>query len=392
MTRFSRARALVRGTTLAAACGTALTLLHGAVPAQAADGSLVAQWRFDEGDGQVAHDDGPFGLDGVLGSTAGADPADPARIAGASGGALHFGGDSIVSLPDSPRLALSTLTAQAVVRAPASPGAFRYILSRGGEGCVAGSYGLYTAAAGGVALYVFEGTRFVVSAAARASDVWDGQWHSVAGTFDGHVLRLFVDGRAVGDPMDAPLRIDYDTPSTGGSIGQYAGDCDLPFVGDIDLVRLTSGALSPESIALTGRADLLPPGSPLPPLTGPVPPLPAAAPGTILPGAAPDRAPAGKAPAKAPACAVRLSRTRITAARRSVVQARVVADAGTGRLKLAARRGKHGKALATARTSAKGVARLVLDVRGSGRLTIAVVGRPSCTPAYLKVAKRRAQS
>ena len=256
-----------------------LVVVVGPAPAAAQSG-LLGQWRFDEPDGQRIIDDGPHALTGFLGSSDGADAADPVRVPGASGGALHFDGDRFVQLPDSASLAASTLTVEAVVRAGTSPGAWRYLVSRGGRGCVAGSYGLYTGAAGGVALYVFDGTRYVVSATARPSDVWNGAWHHVAGTFDGRALRLFVDGRAVGEPMDAPLRIDYAGTSARLSFGQYAGDCELSFRGDIDLVRLSSGARSQETLASSAAAAGVPPAA------GPLPP---AASGTTIPGtAAPD--------------------------------------------------------------------------------------------------------
>ena len=182
---------------------------------------------------------------------------------------------AFVRLPDTAALAVPSLSADAVVRADASPGSWRYLVSRGGQGCLAGSYGLYTAAAGGIALYVFDGARYVVSATARPADVWNGAWHHVAGTFDGRALRLYVDGRPVGEPMAAPLRIAYDGVSTRASFGQYVGDCELSFRGDMDLVRLWSGARSPGDIAQTA------PG--IPPAPAGAGPLPAAAEGTIIP-------------------------------------------------------------------------------------------------------------
>ena len=115
------------------------------------------------------------------------------------------------------------------MRAPDSPGQFRYLISRGSHGCIAGSYGLYTAAAGGIAFYVFDGARYVVSATASPADVWNGGWHHVAGTFDGRAVRVFVDGRPVGEPMDAPLRIDYAGTSALTTFGRYAGGCGLGF-------------------------------------------------------------------------------------------------------------------------------------------------------------------
>jgi len=236
-----------------------------------ADASLIAQWRFDESAGQVVHDDGPFGLDGVLGLTSAPDAADPQRL---PGGALRFDGSSIVRLPKSARLEPEHVSIEATARADHSPGSYRYLVSKGGTECYSSSYGLYTAPKGGLAFYVFDGKRFVVSATARRSDVWDGEFHELKGTFDGEQLRLFVDGREVGEPMTAKLRIDYSIPSDTTNIGQYAGACDLPFRGDIDLVRIFSDAADPAPPA----AD---PGAPP---TATSDPLPAAAPGTTLPG------------------------------------------------------------------------------------------------------------
>jgi hypothetical protein len=377
MATWQGARALARRKAALAACGSAVLL--GAGPAQAAGTATVGQWRFDESGGQTVFDDGPFGLAGRLGAADGPDAADPTRIAGASGGALHFDGSSFVHLPDAPQLALESLTIEAFARAPRSPGRWRYIVSRGGRGCYSGSYGLYTGAGGGVGVYVFDGSHYVVSATARPGDVWDGGWHHIAGTFDGRALRMYIDGRPVGEPMDARLRIDYSTTSEHASIGQYVGDCDLAYRGDLDLVRLSSEALSADAVAAAARGDTLT-GDPLPP-PGPVDPLPADVPGTVLPGP-----PSGGAGTNAPAqtCTVQLSRTRIAAGRRSVVRAHVVRS-GPHRVDVVAHRTSRGKTLAKARTGATGVARLVLRVGRSGRLTISVKDRPGCRPAYLTV-------
>jgi hypothetical protein len=256
------------------------------------------------------------------------------------------------------------MTIQAVVRAPAGPGPWRYVLSRGGRRCFAGSYGLYTARAGGIALYVFDGSHYVVSAVARRQDVWDGRWHQVAGTFDGAALRLYVDGRPVGGPMPAPLRVDYSTTSQSAAIGTYVGSCELPYRGDLDLVRVMTGALAPDLAA--------PPDEP----SGPPAPLRPAAPGEVL-DASPPRAPATP-PAQ---CAIRLSRSRVAAHRKTVVSARV----GVRSVTVVARRTSRGKAVAKARTSAVGVARLTIVRPRSGRLTVSVAGHPSCAPARLRV-------
>ena len=60
--------------------------------------------------------------------------------------------------------------------------------------------------------------------------------------------------------MDAPLRIDYAGTSALMTFGRYAGGCGLGFHGDMDLVRLWSGALSPEAIAMAAAGSSAPTG------------------------------------------------------------------------------------------------------------------------------------
>ena len=345
----------------------ALAVVAGVAPAPAAaDPALVGEWRFDEPGGQTALDTGPHGLDGELGALPEVDAADPVRIQDGSGGALHFDGDSFVRLRDAPELALQTLTVEAVVRAPLSPGEYRYLVSRGSHECESGSYGLYTGAAGGIAMYVFDGSRYVVSAVALPADVWNGAWHRVAGTFDGRVLRLYVDDRPVGGLLEVPLRIDYASTTASAAIGRYVGDCreGLSFEGDIDLVRLWSDAA---------------PG-------GDGPPLPAALPPQILrstrsTGAAPAASPG--APSRA--CKMALSRKRIAPGRRSTVKARVTLRGNPAQaVRVVAKR--NGKRITAARTNARGRARLKMRVRRPGRVRITAATQPSCAPAYIRVA------
>jgi hypothetical protein len=357
----------------------AATASVGVAPAAATvEPGLVAQWNFDEGAGQVAHDSGPFGLDGVLGLTGQADAADPTWIAGASGSALHFDGSSSVRLPDSPKFAPQHLTIETVARSDGSPGHYRYLVSRGGTGCWSASYGLYTAPTGGLAFYVFDGSHFVLSPTARRKDVWDGNWHALKGVFDGSTVRLFVDGREVGTPMAAPLRIDYGIPHSDSLLGQYAGDCQLAFTGDIDSVRILS---DPDVVPET-------PGTPTPP------PLPAAAPGQTLPAQSPQIAPerptGGSRPASQPTkpvCSVKLSRRTIAAGRRTIIRARLAHAPKHAKLRLTARRTSARKVVASARLNRAGHARLVLKAQRAGRLTVRVIGHSGCAPAQLRVSR-----
>ena len=340
----------------------------------AGEPALVAEWRFDERDGQIAVDDGPHRLDGRLGGTDAPEADDPLRIEGALGRALRFTGTTFVRLPESAAMAVQSLTAEAVVRASGSPGQWRYVLSRGSQGCTAGAYGLYAGAAGGLALYVFDGTRYVVSATARPQDVWNGSWHHVAGSFDGRALRLFVDGRPVGEPVDTPLVIDYGSTSGRAVVGEYAGACALSFHGDIDMVRVWSGARSPDALAAAARQSA-------PPVTGATGTLPAAAPPTVLP--ADDR----RSPARQDrACVVRLVGTTTARKRRTLIRVRVTVGRRSLRgARVVARARRNRRLLARARTNAKGRARLVLAQPGPRDVRISTQNRPRCLPVTLRL-------
>ena len=368
---------------IAGAAGAVVLVL--AVGAQVADAhtGTVGEWRFDEAGGQTALDGGPFGLDGRLGTSAGVDGADPQRIPGVASGALRFGGGSYVQLPDAAELAQPTLSVEAVVRAPTSPGAYRYIVSRGGQGCFAGSYGLYTAKGGGVAFYAFDGSGYVVSAAARASDVWNGGWHHIAGTFDGGRLRLYLDGRPVGDPSDGPTRIDWSSTSPTAAIGRYVGSCDLTFAGDMDMVRLWQGALSASAVAANATQELR--------LTTPVdptgPPLTPAAPPTRVAATPPARPRAATPGAPVRACSMGLSRRKVVVRRRTTVRVKVTVR-GRPQRSVRVVASAAGRRLSSARTGRSGKARLVLRARKIGKVRIKAAVSPSCSPGVIKVVRR----
>lgn len=229
-------------------------LLVTAAPASA---GLVAYWPMDEGSGQIVHDFSGHGNNAVLGTSTAVEASDPTWIRGGLFGALHFSGEQQVTIPDSPSLDPQQVTVLALVRGSASPGTWRYVVSKGAMGCTAGSYGLYTGFGGGMAFYVFDGSTFFDSPEAPAT-IWDGKWHVVAGTFDGTTVRLFVDGKQVGTgtTAPAPFPIAYDLSIGNAELGAYGG-CDLSFVGDIDEVSIWNtalpvGSIFPQAQALLG--------------------------------------------------------------------------------------------------------------------------------------------
>jgi hypothetical protein len=388
----------------------ALCLGTSAAVAVADPSTVIGQWRFDEGAGQSAVDDGPFALDGRLGLTDAVDARDPDRVAGSSGGALHFEGGTFVRLPAATELEPTTLTLEAVVRASASPGLYRYVVSHGAQGCVAGSYGLYTGEHGGMAFYVFDGQEFHVTAQIAPADVWNGAWHHVAGTFDGSSLRLLVDGHPVGQPVPAPPTIAYALTSTDHYFGTYQGTCALPLRGDVDLVRMWHGALASDFLAGLSDAALAPTPTPVVlPTTVPTATdeqsqgdAPASrstitpvAEGTVYPAALGGVAGSGTvastpgAPARA--CVVKSSGGRLRAGQATTLTVKVALRGKPLKAVRVVAMAAAKRRVGQAKTAKDGRARLRLKPAAHGKITLKVAGRQDCASTTLSVLKAAAK-
>lgn len=139
----------------------------------------------------------------------------------------------------------------------ASPGPFRYILAKGHSGCIASSYALYSGADGGLRFYVSDqgGTNFTTSSDAGAG-IWDGNWHHVAGTFDGAAVRLYVDGVEVGAPVPRTGPIGYNgLDGDDLFLGHYPGCAGLHDDGAIDDARVYDATLVATAIVAPTRYD-----------------------------------------------------------------------------------------------------------------------------------------
>ncbi|MGH9789335.1 MAG: LamG-like jellyroll fold domain-containing protein [Candidatus Acidiferrales bacterium] len=162
---------------------------------------------------------------------------------------------SHVRIPANPLLEPETITVEAWVRASELPALFSYVVAKGAHECSEASYAIYTTGSGALRFYVsdWKAMPSAFASPGAGSDIWDGKWHHMAGTFDGSKVRLFVDGLQVGDGTPTPpgFRIRYGLPQDNDLlIGSYGG-CDGwygPFNGEIEGVTVFNHALTPQEV------------------------------------------------------------------------------------------------------------------------------------------------
>jgi hypothetical protein len=232
-----------------------VALLAGA-PAQAADPSLKAAYGFEEGGGTTVNDASGTGNTGAVAGAAW-------TSAGRFGSALTFDGvDDLVTIADADSLDISSMTVSAWVR-PTELTKYRAVILK--EGPVTLQYALYAETSRQRPTYqaFLDRIRGVEAPAQIAGNVWT----HLAGTYDGLVYRIYVNGTMVASfarsgtvgPSSGPLRI-------GGTL---LGTASEDFKGDIDEVRVYNRALGAAEIqadmntAVVSAPDTLPPTQPL---------------------------------------------------------------------------------------------------------------------------------
>jgi hypothetical protein len=194
---------------------------------------LVAAYSFNKVIGTTVSDDSGHGNTGSIGSAAG-------TTYGMFGGALVFNGTSaMVTIPDVSSLRLTTdMTLEAWVRPSTVTAAWRDVIYKGNDNYYLAATSNQTVPAGegkfGTNAVVTYGTTALVA----------NVWAHLAVTYDGAILRLYVNGAQVSSRAQTgniatstnPLQIG------GDSIwGRY-------FHGTIDEVRIYNQALSPSEI------------------------------------------------------------------------------------------------------------------------------------------------
>jgi hypothetical protein len=249
-----------------------VALLALATTAQAATANTgpVGRWQLNEGGGSLATDSSGYGDNGTI-------VGGVSWTSGPSGSAVSFGGSGAVRVPDAPQLEPSdAVSVAAWVAGASNQGNYKYILAKGGHGCVSASYGLYSGPNGGLEFYISRGRGTTYARSPDAgTNVWDGRWHLAVGTFDGTTVRLYVDGTQVGSGTVYPGPIEYQLSDANDLfIGAYPSCTNENFDGTISDVRVWNRGLSPSDVSALLATDVPPPtgGSNPPTTAGPVGP------------------------------------------------------------------------------------------------------------------------
>src|SRR5207248_1761853 len=106
------------------------------------------------------------------------------------------------------------ITVDGWVKANGSPGTFRYIVAKGDRVGAGSSYALYTGTTGGLSFYIYNTVSDFIQSPVASPAIWDGNWHHVAGSYDGTAVRLYVDGAQVGAGTPTTVAITYGLATT----------------------------------------------------------------------------------------------------------------------------------------------------------------------------------
>ncbi|MDE0682209.1 MAG: LamG domain-containing protein [Candidatus Poribacteria bacterium] len=198
---------------------------------------LVGAWLFDEGKGEAVTDSSDNGLDGKIAK------GKPKWVDGKFDGAMEFGGQDMVTVDDDNALDLEEFTIAAWVNIPKVSGAWQIIATKENRNPTGRNYGLFGHINSGVVHYSFTTNSGWKSFDAKTV-VTDGDWHHVAGTYDGSDFKFYLDGAI--DAQVAP-----GTKPDNHDNFLFIGGCDIGnywMTGTIDEVVLYDRALSEKEL------------------------------------------------------------------------------------------------------------------------------------------------
>ena len=199
--------------------------------------NLLAYWTFDEGSGSIAYDTSGNNNTGTVASAI--------WTGGMFGSALLFDGGEFVNVPNSPSLnPVNAITVSAWIYPPDTWSQTPRILQKGLSD---NQYRLFCDTS-------LKFDLFGVTNGTVATDLPSpGSWHHVAGTYNGSVLAIYVDGQlAAQQSASGPLALTTDPLNIAS---KPSGNVFTRFNGNLDDVRIYGRALSAAEIAQLYQMD-----------------------------------------------------------------------------------------------------------------------------------------
>jgi outer membrane lipoprotein-sorting protein len=206
-------------------------------------GRLVAHWKLDEGAGDTIANSAGAEYNGKI-------MGDPAWTTGIIGGALEFNSEGdYIEIEDSNDLALrNQITVCAWVKTDKIARRWQAIATKGDR-----SWRLQGRRSGNALEFSCSGLLVPDNrwgSLYGTTDVDDGQWHHVAGVYDGERIYLYLDGRVDNTkPAPGKIRLD-DKPVFIGNNSQHPNRF---WNGLIDDVRIYSYGLTADELATLSR-------------------------------------------------------------------------------------------------------------------------------------------
>ncbi len=223
--------------------------------------SLVGWWRLNAESGETAtffRDWSSWGNNGTCSGT-----SCPVSTSGKFGNALNFdGSDDYVTVPNSARLNPSNITVDAWFNAVSGGLSYQKSLVQKPYTSHTNPYYQYMLSLIDTAAHPKDATFYItINGVMQYVEVANlnfnyGEWHYLAGTYNGSNIALYMDGSLVGTKAVSGTLNSYNTVLQFGAYPNLAKTSTNVFNGKIDEVRIHSRALSPDEIKASYNAGI----------------------------------------------------------------------------------------------------------------------------------------
>jgi len=215
------------------------------IAASGASADLVAHWRFDDGSGTIAADVSGNGLDGTL-------VGDPQWVAGKVGGALEFDGNGdYVNCGNDP---LFDITAEITLAIWVNANDMGNSQHNCWMGKGDNTYAIKHQSGNFIEFFVYDGDWHSTQYTTGLTSL-NGEWHHMAGTYDGKELKFYLDGELSANLVYSGTIGKAAHPVTIGENSQATGRY---FDGMLDDPRIYNHVLEQEDIQAIMKGEAYP--------------------------------------------------------------------------------------------------------------------------------------